>query len=112
MKDVAGSAELQELVEDHLSRGKSDDISIAIVCYGLSRVGEALQRLQERSTNWGATLGLLRVGADAIRQGLPSLRQSGVPLDALLSLAERQLAFAELLQNEIVRLQAGETTLA
>jgi hypothetical protein len=108
--DDDARVELQELIESHLSRGKPDDVVIGIVCYGVSRVGEGIQHLQAQSVSWGAALGCVRSGAEAIRQGLPLLRTRQAELAGLIRFGERQLAFAELLEKEIVRLQADQST--
>jgi hypothetical protein len=109
MEQSEALKELQELVENTLSRGKQSDLPVAVVSYGLSRIGDAIQLIQDGSHNFGAVLGELRAGAELLRQGLPELRKDPGAA-ALVSLCERRLPFAELLQQEIVRLQAGETT--
>jgi len=108
---INAATELRDLVEEHLRRGAAQEPALATACSGLAQIGEALQHVQASSENWGAIVGALRTGVTSLRQALPALR--GEPsLRPLLIFAERQLGFAELLQQEIARTQSDESTLA
>jgi hypothetical protein len=100
-------AELAELVDDHLSRGKNDDFALAAIASGLAKVLEAIGDAQASRGNWGAMMSNLRLGRAELEVGLAS----GAELGPLRDYAQRQAAFAALLVSEIERLQAGETTL-
>ena len=111
MKNEAGHAQLRELVEDHLSRGAPQDMGIAALAVGLGAIGAALAEVQSGRANWSAVRERLRQGMKDTRAGL-QIAHADRRLDALRGFAERQLTFAALLDDEIVRVTAGETTLA
>jgi hypothetical protein len=110
MANPAVDAELRDLIENHLGQSRPEQIALAGVCVGLGRIGAAFERAQDRPPNWGAALGELKRGIDDARAVLPMLK-SQAGLAPLVGFAERQVAFAQLLRDEIVRLQAGESTL-
>jgi hypothetical protein len=95
------AAQLRDLVENHLSRGKHSDVILAGVCVGLASVGSALSRAQERTPNWAAVCEELRSGIRDLRAVMPEL-DSSHDVASLKAFAERQLLFAEFLEREIV----------
>lgn len=104
-------AELAELVMDHLGRhGGMATAALASAITGLAAILSAYDDAQERRGNWGTMLGNLRKGVASIEPVLPMLRDAGPDYVAVVELAERELEFAALMQDEIVRLQAGEST--
>jgi hypothetical protein len=106
---VKPAAELAELVNDHLSRGSRIDPAIAAVANGLADIGSAFLDAQDESGNWGRILANLRTGAEQIRIGLEMLR--GQPgFEGLVQFVERQRSFASTMIDEVIRLQAGEST--
>ena len=98
---------------DHLSRGsKLATVGLASTISGLASIMTAYDDAQERRGNWGAMLANLRNGIANIETALPMLRSHGGPgVAAVIELAERELSFAALVRDEILRLQAGESTL-
>jgi hypothetical protein len=100
-------AELADLVMDHLSRNVSvATVALASVMTGLASLFQAYDDAQERRGNWGEMLAALRRGVASIQPALPVLRSQGGPgVATVIELAERELPFAEQLQEEIVRLQ-------
>jgi len=116
--DVGGSmnadasTELAKLVTDHLGRSKPEDLALSSIALGLARIGDAFGDIAERKANWSRVLDLLERGSSELRSGVGFAAQRG-PRDAetLIAYAKRQLAFAALLHGEIIRLQAGESTL-
>jgi hypothetical protein len=111
---MSPEAELAELVMDHLGRTggvAAATAALASVIVGLASILAAYDDAQERRGNWGAMLAHLREGFRHIEPALPVLRRHGGPdVQAVVERAERELPFAALLQDEIVRLQAAEST--
>jgi hypothetical protein len=105
-------AELAELVMDHLSEnGGMGTVALAAVISGLASILTAYNDAQERRGNWGTMLGNLQAGIANIQPALPLLRAHGGPgVATVIALAERELSFAALMQDEITRLTAGEST--
>jgi len=97
---------------DHVSRGAGTaTVALAAVISGLASIMTAYGDAQERRGNWGGMLANLKSGMTNIEPALPLLRSHGGPgFAAVIELAERELAFAAVMQDEIVRLQAGEST--
>lgn len=110
---MSPKAELAELVEDHLSRsGSAGTVALAAAITGLASILTAYQDAQQKRGNWGTMLSNLRKGEELVRPALPLLRSEGGPgVAAVVALAERELHFAETMADEIMRLQAGESTL-
>jgi hypothetical protein len=106
-------AQLAELVMDHLSRGGGGIATAALgsVITGLAKFLVVYDDAQSRRGNWGEMLGNLRTGVQTLEGALPLLREHGGPgVATVIELAERELDFAAFLQDEIVRLSAGEST--
>jgi len=96
--------DLADVVMDHLSRGPHSDLAVATIANGLSRISSALHDIQERDANWSHILRKLRTGVDEVRISMDALRaQRCTGIAGLLSFAERQLLFAELLEEEVLR---------
>lgn len=112
--NVAGmdaKAELAELVEDHLSRQSNPaSVALASVISGLASILTAYQDAQQKRGNWSTMLANLRKGDELVRPALPVLRGEGGSI-ALVAFADRQVYFAGMMADEIMRLQAGESTL-
>jgi hypothetical protein len=106
---MAGEAELAEFVMNHLGHGTPMDPFIGAVVNGLAEIGRAFGDAQAGRGNWGAILSNLRSGTQQVTIGMNRLRDQA-PFAGLLAFAERQHRFALLLIDEIVRLQAGEST--
>jgi len=109
---MSPKAELAEFVMDHLGRNTNPTtIALASVITGLASILSAYDDAQEKRGNWGTMLGNLRTGADLLDVALPLLRERGGPgAAAVIEMGEREARFARLVQDEIVRLQAGEST--
>lgn len=105
-------ADLAEMVMDHLGRSAGPaTAALAGVIAGLASIMIAYDDAQERRGNWGGMLANLRRGVTNIEAALPLLRShGGAGVAAVIELAERELAFAAILHDEIVRLQAGQST--
>jgi len=105
-------AELAEFVMDHLGRNANRSAAaLASAIAGLANIFTAYNDAQERTGNWGGMLGNLRSGADLLDAALPLLRERGGPgVAAVIEMGEREARFARLVEDEIVRLQAGEST--
>ena len=110
MSSSAANEELHDLVENHLSRGGRAAIALGGACAALGRIAGALQQAYSRTPNWNHALNDLRAAAPELRAALGMLKGQA-DLAGLVAFGERQLQFAELLKDEIVRLQAGESTL-
>lgn len=105
-------AELAEFVMDHLSR-QANQLTIAIgaLCTGVASFAQAYHDAQECRGNWGEMLSRLREGFANVRPAIPVIRErGGAGAAALVSFGERQLDFALLMEAEIIRLQAHEST--
>jgi hypothetical protein len=102
MVDGQVSQDLAEVVMDHLGRGPQTDLAVGTIANGLSRISSALHDIQERDGNWSNILRKLRTGVD---EALRAHRCTGVA--GLMSFAERQLLFAELLEEEVLRRRAA-----
>jgi hypothetical protein len=102
-------AELAAFVDDFLARGGELHPFIGIVAQGLSQVGEALSQAQEKSGNWGGMLGNLRSGAGLI-QGAAERLRGEAGLERFVAFADTYARFAEAMIDEILRLQADEST--
>ncbi|MEO8161485.1 MAG: hypothetical protein ABI588_08700 [Arenimonas sp.] len=109
MKDDA-RIQLRELVEDHLSRGYAKEFGLIGMITGLAVIGDALAEVQSGTGNWAAILERLRAGAKDVRAAVEHSRDDA-SLQRIRAFAERQLSFATLLEGEIVRLNAGQSTL-
>ncbi len=107
---VNAKAELADFVMNHLQGGPMD-AALGTLINGLAAIGTAFDDAQERKGNWGTMLSNLRGGAASARSALEYLRQHGGPgLAALLQFADRHVRFAQLVADEILRLQANEST--
>ena len=110
---MRAEAELAELVEDHLGRNANvTNVALASTIHGLAQIMTAYGDAQARRGNWGAMLANLKNGIANIQPALPVLRGAGPGVAAIVSMAERELQFASVMQDSIVRLQADESTLA
>jgi hypothetical protein len=114
--NVAGmdaKAELAELVEDHLGRSAdASSAALAAVIVGLADILSAFEDAKLKKGNWGTMLGNLRKGDELVRAALPVLKaEGGSGVTAVVAFADRHLYFAGMMQDEIMRLQAGESTL-
>jgi len=109
---MSPKTELAELVADHLSQHASlMSAALGTAAVGLSNIGAAYSDAQQKRGNWGAMIGNLRSGADALDSALPILKQSGGPgVASVIEMGEREARFARLLIEEIERLTAGEST--
>lgn len=105
-------AELAEFVMDHVTRGASSLTPyLGAACTGITSIAVAFDDAQERRGNWGGMLANLRAGVANLGGAIPTLRIEGGPgLAAFVAFAERQVRFANLMIDEIIRLQAGEST--
>jgi hypothetical protein len=104
--------ELAEFVEIHLSRGNPVDSALGAIAGGLANILNAFMDAQEERGNWGGMMANLRVGIEKVSVGIQRVRELGVPgFEALVSYAERHERFAMLIVDEIMRLQANESTL-
>lgn len=104
-------AELAELVDDHLSRNSSvATAALGSVVVGLAKILTAYTDAQAKRGNWGTMLGNLRSGVADIAPALPMLRTAGPGVAAIVEMAEREIVFANVMQDEIIRLSAGEST--
>lgn len=106
-------AELAELVEDHLREG-ADVAGNALVSVvtGLASILAAYEDARQRKGNWAAMLANLRRGDELVRASVPILRTTGGSgFASLVAFADRQVYFAGMMQDEIMRLQSGESTL-
>lgn len=111
---VSAKGQLADLVMDHLTRfgGTIETVSLASVIAGLASLFTAYSDAQERRGNWGAMLDNLRRGISNIEPALPHLRAHGGPgVASVIEMAERELGFAHDVQETILRLQSGESTL-
>jgi hypothetical protein len=109
---MSAKTELADFVDNHLSRnpGGMTTMALASVVTGLASILTAYGDAQERRGNWGAMLANLKQGVAGIKPALNTLRAAGPAYAAVVAMADRELQFAALMQDEIVRLQAGETT--
>jgi hypothetical protein len=107
---MSAEREVADFVMDHLSRGKPLDMALGSITAGLADIGNALMDAQEARGNWGAMIANLRVGSERVGVALEPLRKAGPQYAGLVEFAERQQRFALLLVDEIVRLQAQEST--
>jgi hypothetical protein len=110
MVDGQVSQDLAEVVMDHLGRGPQTDLAVGTIANGLSRISSALHDIQERDGNWSNILRKLRTGVDEVQISMEALRAhhcTGVA--GLMSFAERQLLFAELLEEEVLRRRTAAT---
>ena len=109
---MSPKAELADFVADHLSRspGGMTTAALASVITGLAGIMSAYTDAQERRGNWGQMLANLKNGVASVKPALNMLRAGGPGYAAIVELADRELQFAALMQDEIVRLQAGEST--
>ncbi len=103
--------QVQELVEEHLSRGRSRDVGLIGLISGLASIGEVLITIQRGTSQWGPIVLRLRQAIADTKAALKQTPQDG-SLDALRAFADRQLAFAGVLEDELVQLEEGESTLA
>jgi hypothetical protein len=104
MVDGQVAQDLAEVVMDHLGRGPQTDLAVGTIANGLSRISSALHDIQERDGNWSHILRKLRTGVDEVQISIEALRaDGGAGVTGLLSFAERQLLFAELLEEEVQR---------
>jgi hypothetical protein len=110
---MSAKGQLADFVMDHLSRnGSTANVALIAVMTGLSRLFAAFGDAQERKGNWGSMLDNLRGGIQLIDAGLPHLRTDGGPGVAdVIEMAEREVAFGRLVEEDIVRITAGESTL-
>jgi len=110
---MTAKGQLADFVMDHLGRNASPaNVALAAVMTGLARIFTAFDDAQERRGNWGSMLDNLRGGVQLIDAALPHLRTHGGPGVAdVISMAEREVAFARLVEEDIVRITAGESTL-
>ena len=106
---MSAEAELAEFVMNHLGHGTPLDPFVGAVCSGLAELGKAFGDAQEKRGNWGGILANLRSGSSQVGTGLSMLRNQP-PFAGLVAFAERQQRFAALLIDEVIRLQAGEST--
>lgn len=103
--------ELAELVDNHLSgRANVTTAALGSVVVGLAKILTAYMDGQQKRGNWGTMLGNLRSGVADIAPALPMLRTAGPGAAMLVEMAERELVFANEMQDEIIRLSAGEST--
>lgn len=107
---IAPQAELAEFVMSYLSRGNPADPAVGAIVSGLANISTAVNDAQECLGNWGSMLTNLRNGADKVRFALEALRDAGPGFTGLIAFAERQVSFAAVMVDEIVRLQANEST--
>jgi hypothetical protein len=105
-------AELAEFVMDHLGQNANmATAALGSAVVGLARILIAYEDAQQRRGNWGGMLDNLRSGVQMLEPALPLLRQHGGPgAAALIEMGEREVRFARLVDDEIVRLTAGEST--
>ncbi len=96
--------QLKEMIEDHLGRNYDKDAGLIAFI-----IADALALVQNDSGNWAAVLERLRAGLRDTRAAIEHTRDDG-SLARLRTFAERQVAFAALLEQEIISLQADETT--
>lgn len=102
--------QVTELVEEHLSRSGKDAPLIALVA-GLAAIGELLTTIHRGNVKWGPIVLRLRQALGDTKAAL-ALTQADASLDGLRAFAERQVAFAGVLEEELLMLEEGETTLA
>ena len=62
MMDSDATAEVRDLVENHLSRNVREDAGVFAFIVGLSTIGDAFASVQNRPTDWNGTLNRLRAG--------------------------------------------------
>lgn len=109
MVDRQVAQDLAAVVMDHLDRGPHTDLAVGTIANGLSRISSALHDIQEQDGNWSNILRKLRTGVDEVQISIEVLRaHSYVGVTGLVSFAERQLLFAELLEEEVVRRRTRE----
>lgn len=83
---------------------------LAAVVSGLALLSNAFIDTQDTSGKSGTIIANLQSGCEQVRYGLEQLR--GQPgFEGLVNFAERQRAFASILIDEVIRLQADESTL-
>jgi len=107
---MSPKAELADFVMDHLSHHRGPDIALASVVRGLALIMTAYSDAQEKRGNWGAMLANLENGRANIEAALAHLRMVGPGVTRVVEMAEREVRFAQLMHDEITRLQAGGST--
>jgi len=108
---MSPEAELAELVDILFSRGKPIDVAVGSMVSGLADIGNALMDAQAMRGNWGSIIANLRVGAEKVRVAIDPVRKMGGPgFEGLAKYAERHLRFAMGMIDDVIRLQANEST--
>ena len=102
--------QLKELVEEHLSRRSHKDAGLVGLITGLATIGEVLAATERGTAHWGALVLRLREAIASTKAALKQTR-GDAGLIGLEAFADRELAFATVLEDEIVRLEEGESTL-
>jgi hypothetical protein len=110
---MTAKGQLADFVMDHLSHNANPaNVSLIAVMSGLAKIFTAFGDAQGRKGNWGSMLDNLRGGIQLIDAALPHLRTDGGPGVAdVIEMAEREVVFARLVEDDIVRITAGESTL-
>lgn len=106
---MSAESELADFVMNHLGRGTPLDPAVGAMVIGLADIVNAFSDAQEARGNWGGMLAKLRTGTENVGVAIGLLRGQAA-FSGLVAFAERQHRFAMLLIDEIVRLQAGEST--
>jgi hypothetical protein len=109
MSEIRNQA--QELVDEHLSRGSANDAALIKLIAGLAAIGEVLAAVQAGTAHWGPIVLRLKKALADTKAALKRT-QADAGLDALRTFAERQVAFAGAVEDELVQLEEQESTLA
>jgi hypothetical protein len=102
--------QLKELVEEHLARNVGKDAGLIALVGGLGAIARCLSTVQRGNGHWGPLVLELRQAAADTRAGLKAAGDDP-GLERLRAFADRQLAFASALEDELVRIEEGESTL-
>src|SRR4051794_6480389 len=104
-------AQVRELVEEHLSRVNANDAGLSALLGGLYMIDYVIAVARKGTQQWGPVVLRLRQGIADTKAALKQT-QSDATLERLRAFADRQLAFAEALEDELVSLEEDESTLA
>lgn len=102
--------QVKELVEEQLGRRGQKDAALVDAIAGLAAIHHVLATARRGTAHWGALVLRLREAIVGTKAALKQT-QGDEGLAGLHAFADRELAFAAVLEDELVRLEEGESTL-
>lgn len=110
MKDEA-RAQLREMIEDHFGRDLPRNVGLIGLIGGLATLSSAFAEVQGTGGNWAVIREALKRGIVDTQAAMKHAHDDK-GLERIRDFAERQVAFAAILRDDIETMLSGDSTVA